>query len=287
MRLGIVSPARVRRFAYTTSFPSRHRATSSGISSGGSCRSQSITTTASPREASSPAIVAIGCPNLREKRSIFTRGSSLRRSRISSSVASVQGSTLKMSSHSRSTCSITSLRRSYTLRTLSCSLYAGITMLSSPRASPCGPWVEPRAGSVALTPLPRAHDHGQAADPERQPDAVGQEPLLRPAGKTPERGVAGACYVRPHLLLQRATAEVLVTPAIALLDRPEGRIQRRAQVDVLQHLEARNGRLARHLSGGVPTHMAEEAIVVVVVARANRYDDHRPGTGAQDPEDLR
>ena len=84
----------------------------SAISSGGSCRSQSITTTASPSAASMPASVAAGWPKRRENRSIFTRGSCARSSRIFSSVRSVDGSTLKISSHSTGSAAKTADRRS-------------------------------------------------------------------------------------------------------------------------------------------------------------------------------
>src|ERR687897_462311 len=46
----------------------------SAISSGGSCRSQSMTTTASPAAASMPASVAAGRAKRRGKRSNFTPG---------------------------------------------------------------------------------------------------------------------------------------------------------------------------------------------------------------------
>ena len=54
-----VSPSRTRRLATTMSAPSRQRWTSSGISSGGSWRSPSSITTASPVAWSSPAVIAI------------------------------------------------------------------------------------------------------------------------------------------------------------------------------------------------------------------------------------
>ncbi len=71
-----------------------------------------MTTVASPLAASNPASVAIGWPNRREKRSIFTRGSRSRRARISSSVRSGEGSTLKISSHDIPSPFSTPLRRS-------------------------------------------------------------------------------------------------------------------------------------------------------------------------------
>ncbi len=47
----------------------------SGISSGGSCRSASMTTTASPRAASSPALIATSLPKLRDSSITATRAS--------------------------------------------------------------------------------------------------------------------------------------------------------------------------------------------------------------------
>jgi len=55
-----------------------------------------MTTTASPVDMRRPAIVAAGWPNRRDRRTILTRGSWRRSSRIRSSVASVHGSRLKM-----------------------------------------------------------------------------------------------------------------------------------------------------------------------------------------------
>ncbi len=55
-----------------------------------------MTTTASPEAMRMPASVAAGWPKRRDRRSIFTAGSSSRISRMRSSVASVQGSRLKM-----------------------------------------------------------------------------------------------------------------------------------------------------------------------------------------------
>ena len=56
--------------------PRDQRSIISPISSGGSCRSQSMTTQASPEAMRRPAIVAAGWPKRRESRSILTRGSS-------------------------------------------------------------------------------------------------------------------------------------------------------------------------------------------------------------------
>jgi hypothetical protein len=92
------SVARSRRSAITTSLPSRQRATSSAMSSGGCCRSASIGTTASPRAWSRPAASAISLPKLRDSATTRTRGSRAASAESTANVASRLPSSTKTAS---------------------------------------------------------------------------------------------------------------------------------------------------------------------------------------------
>ncbi len=90
------SPSRERRCGSTTFQPARHWRTISGMSAGGSCRSQSMITTARPLAWWMPPMVAAGWPKRLEKASSLTRGSAACASAISAKVRSRQGSAQKM-----------------------------------------------------------------------------------------------------------------------------------------------------------------------------------------------
>jgi hypothetical protein len=81
--LSQLSCARLDRRISTTSLPSCQARTIDGISSGGSWRSASMTTTASPPAWSSPALIATSLPKLRDRSMTATR-ESLRFSPVSS-----------------------------------------------------------------------------------------------------------------------------------------------------------------------------------------------------------
>jgi hypothetical protein len=87
-----LSPLRKSARCILQEFPSFHFSTIGFTSSGGSCRSTSMTMTASPEEYWRPAIVAIGWPKRRLNFSNLIRGSISRAFRITSSVLSGEGS---------------------------------------------------------------------------------------------------------------------------------------------------------------------------------------------------
>src|SRR3954467_5941806 len=81
------------------SIPSRQRSSISGISSGGSWRSPSSITTASPRACSSPAVSAGWWPKLRDSETIFTRGSPAAAASIAATGPSLEPSSTRMTSN--------------------------------------------------------------------------------------------------------------------------------------------------------------------------------------------
>src|SRR5258708_683552 len=130
-RRGPVS-CRERRTARTTSAPSRHLATSSGMHSGGSCRSASIVITASPRAWASPAAMAAWKPQLRlsssrakrESRAAWARISSVERSRLPSSTSSTSHCTVRLASK-------TAVRRASNSGSTCSSLKIGMTTVTA------------------------------------------------------------------------------------------------------------------------------------------------------------
>src|SRR5688572_21772627 len=141
-----VSPSRTRRLATTMSAPSRQRSTMSGISSGGSCRSPSSIATASPRAWSRPAVIAIWCPNGRERCSTRSRSSASASSSRISAVPSVEPSSTTISSYGRPS-RVATMRR-WNSRTRSTSSSIGETTLRS-RSSRIGASVAaPRAAGA-------------------------------------------------------------------------------------------------------------------------------------------
>jgi len=99
----MVSLLRSQRRALTTCTPDRQRSIIGRSSSGGSCRSTSIGTTASPRDAFRPALSAASLPKLRDSWTSLTRLSPAHSPRSTAAVASVLPSSTKMiSSRGRS-----------------------------------------------------------------------------------------------------------------------------------------------------------------------------------------
>src|SRR5437764_901655 len=83
------------------SAPACQRSSSVGITSGGSCRSASIITTASPRAWSRPAVIAVWWPKLRDSVTILTRSSAAAISARIAGVSSLEPSSTITSSHGR------------------------------------------------------------------------------------------------------------------------------------------------------------------------------------------
>ena len=107
---------------------------SSRITSGGSWRSASIITVASPRARSRPAVIAAWWPKLRERVTTRTRSSAAAISRSSRGVSSVlPSSTITSSNGSPSSAAMT---RRWNSTISSCSLQAGATTLSSVSSRP-------------------------------------------------------------------------------------------------------------------------------------------------------
>src|SRR4051795_1101831 len=79
--------------------PLRHCSSIAGMTSGGSWRSPSSITTASPRAWSSPAVSAGWWPKLRESETIFTRGSSAAAASIAATVPSLEPSSTRITSN--------------------------------------------------------------------------------------------------------------------------------------------------------------------------------------------
>ncbi len=98
-----------------------------------------------------------------------------------------------------------------------------------------------------------------------------QQPLLDTAREVPQRRVGGARDVAPDPRLELVAPQVPAPPAIALLDQPERRVQRRTEIDVLEHHQTGGARLAGKLAAGVATLVAEKTVVVVVVPGAHGH----------------
>ena len=151
---------------------------------------------------------------------------------MSSSVRSGDGSTLKISSQSRSSPSSTPRSRSYTRSMLASSLYAGMTTL--------------RESVTRIDPGRRGHH--QRPDAERKPDPQPRQhhvPRPRSARPPASRGCA-RCPRRPGARARRP-AELAVDPTVALLDQPERRIQQRGDVAVVERPRARRRALVGQL----------------------------------------
>src|SRR3954452_23092688 len=108
--------------------PLRHCSSIPGMTSGGSWRSPSSITTASPRAWSSPAVSAGWWPKLRESETIFTRGSSAAAASIAATVPSLEPSSTRITSNA--TPSSASRTRARNGATVSSSSIIGATMLS-------------------------------------------------------------------------------------------------------------------------------------------------------------
>ncbi len=121
---------RERRTARTTSAPERQAATSSGITSGGSCRSASMVTTASaPLAWARPAERALWKPKLRESSTSSKRGSRRDWARIMSADLSRLPSFTKIVRHAQSACARKSAsRRAMSSGRTDSSLNTGMTM---------------------------------------------------------------------------------------------------------------------------------------------------------------
>ena len=174
----------------------RASARDAAISSGGSCRSQSITTIASPRADSSPASVASGWPKRREKRSILTRGS--RRRSASHHLLGAVG------------------RRIDAVDQLPLEILDGIERGGDPLIRPLDVLLlvvdgDHHAEQLNSRPLTAEAKDDQRTDAEREREAGGPQSLLERPQPPPHRRVPRASDVGRDPLLERRPAQVAVT----------------------------------------------------------------------------
>ena len=176
--------------------PARQCSTKSRISSGGCCRSASISTAASPLAYRKPAAMAISLPKLRLSEIALRRRSWAWMALSVANVASVEPSSMKTTSQSRSRLSSTGRRRAISDGSPRSSLSTGTTTESDRRrGSPSGLGLPALCGSGIIGSVKGPHERGTASEP---PDAV-------LAMRAPARQ-CGACMDRRPLRRRHAGA---------------------------------------------------------------------------------
>jgi len=127
---------------------------------------------------------------------------------------------------------------------------------------------------------------GELADPERQRDAVREQPALQPAGKPAESRVPGPGVAGRDLFPEAFPLEVPEHDPILLLVEPERGEHDRSEVEAFRDDEAGVARLRAQLAPGVAALVPQVAVEAVVGAGCGGDDDDGATAGSQRASDL-